>query len=264
MSDVLEPLLSARRDARDEQRVVSNQRDAFRRFKNHVETTSATTMDGFGSNAGGPAGWTASRSASGGDACRTVRRAFADLVQPHVTESDDEDPSVHETIAAELTEEVAVALAAEGGGNQFTPQLKRAVLEHTEQRLAENTVMGRVLERERASLDEAVDDLKEAKERLPATDEATLILADTDDLLEMREELAAVESLLDGVADERQEVLRHVSATGLKAGIRHDAVVEYLSSDRAVTYPVLWAVGELTARCEKKREAVHEALRDDR
>lgn len=263
MSDVLDPLLSARRDARDEHRVVSNQRDAFKRFKNHVETTTATRMDGFGSNAGGSAGWTAARSTAGDDACRTVRRAFADVVQPHVTENDDGNPSVHETIAAELTEEVAVALAAEGGGNQFTPQLKRAILDHTEQRLAENTVMVRVLERERTSLDGAVDDLKAAGERLPETDEATLILADTDELVEMREELAAVESLLDGVAETRQEVLRHVSATGLKAGIRHDAVVEYLSSDRAVTYPVLSAVGELTVRCETKREAVHEALRDE-
>lgn len=263
MSDALEPLLSARRAARDEHRVVSNQRDAFRRFKNHVETTSATTMDGFGSDAGGPAGWTAARSSSGDDACRSVRRAFADVVQPHVTESDDGDPSVHETIAAELTEEVAVALAAEGGGNQFTPQLKRAVLDHTEQRLAENTVMVRVLERERTSLDEAVDDLKAARDRLPETDDATLILADTGELLEMREELDAVESLLDDIADRRQETLQHVSATGMKAGIRHDAVVEYLSSDRAVTYPVLSVVGRLTARCRTKRETVHDALRDD-
>ncbi|SFG64425.1 hypothetical protein SAMN04488063_2702 [Halopelagius inordinatus] len=262
MPDPLDPLLSARRDARNEHRVVSKQRDAFRRFKSHVEATSATTIEGACSDGGGPAGWTATRSSSG-DACRTVRRAFAELVQPHVTESDDENPSVHQTIAAELTEEVAVALAAKGGGNQFTPQLKRAILDHTAQRLAENTVMVRVLERERTSLDEAVDDLKAARGRLPATDEATLILADTDDLLEMREELAAVESRLDGVAERRQEVLRHVSATGLKAGIRHDAVVEYLSSDRAVTYPVLSVVGRLTARCEKKRDAVHDALRDD-
>ncbi|RDI72032.1 DUF7260 family protein [Halopelagius longus] len=262
MSDALEPPLTARRDARDEHRAVSKQRDAFRRFKDCVETTPAATMDDVGS-AGGPAGWTAASSTSGDDACRTVRRAFAELVQPHVTESDDGDPSVHETIAAELTEEVAVALAAEGGGNRFTPQLKRAVLEHTEQRLAENTVMVRVLERERDSLDSAIDDLKAARERLPPTDEATLILADTEELLSMRDRIDAVESDLDAVADRRQETLRHVSATGLKAGIRHDAVVEYLSSDREVTYPVLSAVGELTTRCRKKRDAVHEALREE-
>jgi hypothetical protein len=256
MSDPLDPALTARRAARDEHRAVSTQRDAFRRFKRRVEETEATAS-GFD---GAPGGWTAARATSGDDGCRAVRRAFAELVQPHVAETERRNRSVREAIAAELSGEVAVALASEGGGNQFTPRLKRAVVDHAAQRLAESTVMVRVLERERASLDESIDDLKEARSLLPATDEATLILADTADLVEMRERLAAVESRLAEVADRRQETLSRVSATGLKAGIRHDAVVEYLSSDRDVTYPVLSAVGDLAATCEEKREAVHGAL----
>jgi hypothetical protein len=270
MRDALSSARTARRDARDEHRALSKQRDAFKRFKGRVEETPSKPMSGpgpadaarRGTSGPAPGGWTAAQSDVTGDTCRAVRRAFSELVQPHVVDADAENQSVHETIAAELSEEVALALAAEGSGNRFTPRLKRAVLEHTTQRVAESTVMTHALQRERESLDDAIEDLDAATRLLPETDEATLILASTDELVEMRDRLSSVETRLDAVAERRQETLTHVTGTGLKAGIRHDAVVEYLASDRDVTYPVLWAVGRLTAECERRRERVHDELKN--
>ena len=259
-------LTSARRIARDERRRTERQRRGFERFRRTVAETETVDIGGVGvatgaSSTTGPSsvGWTASASTAT-DGCRRVRAAFEESVLPHV---DDASGGVHAAIAAELSGEVAVALAAEGGGNRFTDPLRRAVLDCVDQRLAESRVMLRVLERELSSLDDAIEVVKRVAASLPSVDKSDRLLCADAELWARRRRTTALEADLDEAIQERQSTLDTVTASDVKAGIGHDAVVEYLFGDRETTYPALDGLARTVRECRRRRDVIDAALAEE-
>lgn len=253
-------LTAARRIARDERRTMRRQRQGFEQFRKTVAETDPTGVGGTADHLGASSpGWTTSATLAADDRCRRVRAAFEELVVPHV---DDEATSVRAALAAELSTEVAVALAAEGGGNQFTEPLQRAILEHTDQRLAESRVMIQALASELDSLDDTIEVLKAVAETLPTVDSSVRLLCEDAELWTRRQRAASLEADLDAAIRTRQSTLESVTATEVKAGIGHDTVVEYLFGDRDTTYPALDALVRGVRECRRRRAALDDALED--
>jgi len=253
-------LTAARRAVRDERRETQRQRRGFEQFRATVAETEPVSAGGTAERLGSPSpGWTTGATATTDDRCRRVRAAFEEHVVPHV---DDESATVRAVLAAELSTEVAVALASTGGGNRFTQPLQRAILEHVEQRLAESRVMCRALAIELDSLDSAIETLKHVDQSLPAVDASVRILSEDADLWMRRERAASLEDDLDAAIRERQSTLESVTATEVKAGIGHDTVVEYLFGEREVTYPALDALLRGVRECRRRRDELDDALGD--
>ncbi|MGQ4557624.1 DUF7260 family protein [Halobellus sp. GM3] len=261
LDDAVSELTAARRFVRDEHRATKRQRRGFEEFRRTVEATPPVERGAVTESAGSLSpGWTtgvSTASAATDDRCRRVRAAFEESVLPH---ADAETDSVYATLAAELSSEVAVALASEGGGNRFTGPLRAAVLDCVDQRLAENSVMLRALERERASLDDAVETAKEVSESLPGVGDGVLILSTDGELWDRRRRIATLEDDLDAAIRARQRTLDRVTATDVKAGIAHDTVVEYLFGDRDTTYPALDSLLRCTRECRRRRGILDSAL----
>jgi len=255
----LRELIAGRRRARDERRRTERQQRGFERFRRTVAETETTSVGAAGV-APDSVGWTASRSTTTADGCRRVRASFEESVLPHV---DDDAAGVYAALASELSTEVAVALASEGGGNLFTEPLRRAILDSVDQRLAEGRVMLRVLKRELSSLDDAVEALKSVTESLPSVDEADLLLCDDGELWTRRCRTTSLASDLEDAVQVRQSTLDTVTATDVKAGIGHDTVVEYLFGDRDTTYPALDALLCGIRECRRRRDVLEAAIEEE-
>ncbi|WP_435186115.1 DUF7260 family protein [Halobellus sp. EA9] len=255
----VEDLTAARRRVRDEHRATEKQRRGFEQFRRVVVETDPVSVGG--AERALSAGEATAAAATTDDRCRRVRSAFEEQVAPHVDGEAAAD--VRTALASELSAEVAVALASEGGGNRFTEPLQRAILTHVEQRLAESDVMLRTLDRERASLDDAVETLKSVRASLPAADAATVILADDETLWKRRRRIESLEADLEAAIEARQSTLDSVTASEVKAGIGHDTVVEYLFGDRETTYPALDALLRGVRECQRRRDRFDEALDDE-
>ncbi|WP_049985235.1 DUF7260 family protein [Halobellus rufus] len=273
MSEVesaIRDLTAARRAVRDELRETERQQRGFEGFRGTVAgidpdrgvpngSSAPTATPSAGSGPGWSTGASAATAtaATPDDRCRRVRAAFEELVLPHV---ETETGGVPATIAAELSAEVAVALAAEGGGNQFTEALREAVLEHVDQRLAEGRVMLRALTRERDSLDDAIALLKRVDRELPAVDDSVVLLSTDEELWDRRRRVASLETDLEAALRDRQSTLGDVVASEVKAGIEHDTVVEYLFGERDVTYPALDALARAVGECRRRTDRLDSAL----
>lgn len=257
-------LTRARRVVRDEHRETERQQQGFSQFRQTVAELDATSGVGSDvsatpSSPGWSTGAAVSVSAGTDDRCRRVRAAFEEHVLPHV---EAEAGSVTATLASELSAEVALALAAEGGGNQFTGPLRSAILEYVDQRLAEGEVMRRALAHERESLDAAVDLLKRVDRELPDVDDSVTVLSTDEELWDRRQRAESLASDLETALSERQSTLDTVLASEVKAGIAHDTVVEYLFGGRDVTYPALDALVRGLRECRRRVDALDAALEE--
>ena len=190
-----------------------------------------------------------------GDRCATVREAFAETVGPHSIASADASPV--RTIAAELSDEIAVALEAETG---WTPTLKRNTLETvaTQQRKAE--LLEETLRRERRALEAAVDDVDELVEWLRATDDESLLQCDFDDLQEKHERLEAYRDRLETRIEKRQATFTEPTDRSGPAGPRYRSLVATIYSELSVRYPILSTAIRLDGICADCQRTVRAHL----
>lgn len=250
-------LTEARGHVRAERRATERQHRAFEQFRQTVRETDPVSVGGIEARPAS-SGWTTEATGTTGDRCRRIRSAFEEQVVPHVDVT--ASTGVRGALASELSTEVAVALAAEGGGNQFTEPLRQAILDHVGQRLAESRVMLRALDRERSSLDDAVAALKRVERSLPSADDSIRILADDSELWDRRTTAVDLAEELTSALRARQSTLDAVTAAEVKAGIPHDTVVEYLFGDRDTTYPALDALLRGIRECRRRRDRLDDAI----
>ena len=199
--------------------------------------------------------------ASGGG-CRTVRRAFADCLGDAAGDPGDSHDTVHEAIAAELSDEVAVALAAADGGGRLTPQLQRGVLAEASRRRSELSVMESALRREDESLATVTEPVDTTVDWLREHDPTPLSELSFDELARWHRTLSAFRDRLDETVAERQRFLDETTGENGTVGIRHADLVAYLydgdGSDD--THPVLVTVGRLDETCAEAQRALREHL----
>ncbi|MDF9747712.1 DUF7260 family protein [Natrinema salsiterrestre] len=178
--------------------------------------------------------------------CVTVREAFDEIVQPHSTADIDTDESLAETIAAELNEDIAVALATETG---WTPSLKAAVLEETATRRREVTVLEETLRDERQTLEAAIDEVDEIVAWLRSTADESLLQCDFDRLEGKHEQLETYRDRLEELTSDRQTQLAGSTNRYGPGGTRYRTMVESVYSACRTRYPVLSTATRLYGIC---------------
>ncbi|MEZ3117213.1 hypothetical protein RYH80_14955 [Halobaculum sp. MBLA0147] len=205
-----------------------------------------------------------SRSAASGSGdtsgCAAVRRAFADCVGGYSGDADESHDTVHEAIAAEFSEEIAVSLASGNGGGLFTPQLKRGVVNETERRQAELSVMETALEREASSLATTRETQRAVVEWLGEHNPTPLSSLSFDELAAHHERLATFRRRLDDAAETRQAFLDEATGERARVGIRHEDLVAYLYSSFADDHPALGTLGRLDELCGEAQRTLRDHL----
>lgn len=223
----------------------------------------AGTAGPSGGLPGGSAGGAQSRSRgqnNSGGGCKAVRRAFAEHVEAYSGDAQESHDTVHEAIAAEFSDEVAMSLASADAGGWLTPQLKRAVLSETERRQAELSVMETALEREASALASADEAQTAVIDWLVEHNPTPLSELSFDELAAWHAHLDAHRDRLDAAADERQSHLDRTTGEGGQVGIEHEVLAEYLYAEFDSTHPALAAFTRLDEACDSAQRTLREYL----
>ncbi|WP_049924145.1 DUF7260 family protein [Halopiger djelfimassiliensis] len=167
------------------------------------------------------------------DGCETVRRAFAETILPH---SDDDDKSLVETIAAELTEDIAVALASDA---QWTPALKETVLQKATERRRQADLLQETLETETQTLADAAEEIDEISAWLQTTAEESLFDYGFEELRTKHDRLETFRTRLETLLEERQRQFSESTNRYGRGGTSYRTLVSYLYTDGTTQYPVL-------------------------
>lgn len=177
-----------------------------------------------------------------GERCVTVREAFAETVRPHSIAADED--SLVAAIAAELTDEIAVTLAAETG---WTPTLKAAVLEEvaTQRRKAE--LLRETLQSERRTIEDAIEVVDEIVAWLQATADESLLQCGFDDLRAKHEQLEAYRERLDALTEKRQAQFTDATTHPGSDGYRE--LVAAIYAGLSVRFPLLSTATRLYGIC---------------
>jgi hypothetical protein len=249
----------ARTRIADEQTAVAEKRSAFGAFLDRVADV-PTTSDPSGAVAtAGTAAGRLSRTEADERGCRRVRQAFETTVRPHSTADVGDGEPLLESVRAELSASVALALAPTTD-TPFSPGLKRAVVSEATARRDELAATGRALEREASHLDRAGEPIETVVTWLARADETPLTALGFDALRCRHETLAGHRERLRAVADRRQAFLQGATNQGVEVGIEHRRLVEYLYQGFPVEYPVLSTAVRLQSTCSACQRAVRTHL----
>lgn len=250
----------------DEQTQVAEKRAAFEEFERSVRDLTSGPQGGDVSASSPSTDGSLTVSVSTGrgarpseNRCQYVREAFAETVQPHSGTDLGEPESLVETMAEELSEDLAMLLAPETPG-QFTAQTKQALLAAVSQRQAELSVMARALDAEAESLRAASDDVEEIIGWLVEADQTRLTERDFDALHTTHEELATRRTRCDEIARDRQEHLHSTTSRDATVGLSHRSLVDHLYAELPVAYPVLVTVTRLDDVCAECQRVVRDHL----
>ncbi len=238
------------RDALGEERErVAAERDAFRRFAARAETITVSTGARTGTDAP-----VAVRTKPPDSGMGTVREAYRETVMgvPHFDDEYGEDLVTN--AAAELSPEVAAALAGDG---PLTPQLRDALATQGREAAASRENLLGAIDGEREEIREATDRLERLKQDVTDIDDDFLpytyaeLEAAYDRLGSRREDIG-------DVVEKRQRDLRAESA-GAQGIDGHD-LCRYVYGDLDTTYPVLSDAAELVERIDEVESRVVRSL----
>jgi hypothetical protein len=248
----------ARTRARTEREAVEAKRDAFDAFRARVADVSTETA-----SASAPAAATAGALARGesstADACRTVRKAFAETIRPHsVADLDGSEPLLA-TIGSEFSDAIAAALAPTTAAS-FTPELKRRLLAAADARRAEVDVFQRALGREVAQLETTSETVDDVSAWVTAADETPLTDLGFEELRRRHETFDSHRERCGSLARDRQQFLREATSRGGEPRMRHRDLASYLYADFDVDHPLLATVAELDAACAECQRTVRKHL----
>lgn len=242
-----------------ERDAVAAKSDAVDAFIGRIEALSPKPMRPPSTGMTATAGTLAGHTTSTEDRCRAVRTAFAETVRPHSVDDIDRDESLLETVRAELTETVAVALAPTTEA-AFTPELKRMVIMEAQARRAEAVALEQALDREADQLDGAGDAIDEVTGWIIEVNETALTDLEFDALENRHDRLERHRTRCMELARQRQSFLEKTTKNGVEAGICHRQLVSYLYGDFPVDHPVLATAAQLDATCKECQRAVRDHL----
>ncbi|MEY7849168.1 hypothetical protein AB7C87_08215 [Natrarchaeobius sp. A-rgal3] len=191
------------------------------------------------------------------DRCAVVRREFARTIEPHSTADIGHEETLVETIAAEFTDDVALALTT---GGEWTQSVKTAVLERTAERRSEADGMRTALEAERQSVRNAIDVVDDVTEILLSVTEGSLLDWGFDRLRKKHERLETAHERLESLLETRQRTLSETANRYRKGGHRHRSIVEYLYAEFRVTYPIVSIATRLCRLCRQCQRTLRDQL----
>jgi len=231
---------------------VRAERNAFRRFRQAVAKLTATRPQTAEiSSASGVVQAEPTDSALG-----RVREAYRETVMSVSHYEEDYGESLAGHLRAEFGEEIATAVV---GGDQFTPQLKQALLQQSTANQVKREKLMRVLESESEELatyerrlDEIETDCREAVSR-------PMLQRTYEELDETWQTLEDLQAELDELLAERQSRLDRDLAVGPTGEGQH-AFQRYVYSELESTYPVLSSGVRLYHRIRSTKQDVSRAL----
>jgi hypothetical protein len=241
-----------------EREAVGAKRDAFEAFVRRVRDISPESVPASSTGATS-AGIHRHAPATTGRGCRRVRTAFAETVRPHSVDDVDGEESLLETIRAEFTEPLAMALAPTTEAS-FTAEFKAMLVSEARTRRAEATALERALEREAHQLDDAGDPVETIIGWVVERNETPLTDLGFDALEARHETLADHRTRCDEIAGKRQWFLERTTGSEGEAGVPHRRLVPYLYGDFPVDHPILATVASLEETCRECQRAVRDHL----
>ena len=242
-----------------EQDSVDAKRDAIDRFINRVGDCSPVPNPAPATGATAAVGPVSQRSQGTTDQCGVVRQAFVETIQPHSLDDVDHQESLHETIRAELSQSIAVALAPTTKAT-FSPELKQIVLTKSYVRRAAAENLRRALGREASELADARDIVDDITEWIATADETPLTQLSFEELRARHETLARYRSQCVEIEGRRQEFLDGATSHGETVGVSHSKLVEYAYQDFPVDRPVLATITRLDETCGECQRIVRQHI----
>jgi hypothetical protein len=240
------------RDALDEERErLVAERDAFRRFAATVKGLDASTS-GITASTDAPV---AVRTKPPNSEMGTVREAYRGTVMG-VSHFDDEyGEELVTNAAAELSSEVAAALADDG---PLTPQFRGALVTQSREAAASRENHIAVINGEREDFSVATERLERVKSEVAELDEDAFLPYTYGELEDAHDRLASYRADCEGVIDERQADL-HADGAGAQ-GMDGHGFCPYMYGDLDVRYPVLADAANLIDRIEAVESRVVRSL----
>ena len=245
---------------RSEQEAIEEKVDAYETFVRRVAKLQTDRSPASVADMTTAVGAThLSTDASSTDRCRMVQAAFAKTIRPHSVDDIDDSESVLDTIRAEFTDAIAVALAPTTD-TSFTPELKKMILAEARSRRSEATALRKTLGRESAQPADAAEEVDGIIAWLFDANEAALADLGFGALQRRHETLASHRDRCEELARERQAFLEGTTNDGIDVGVRHRSVLPYLYQDFPVDHPVLATAAKLDQTCRECQRAVRDHL----
>lgn len=235
----------ARERVDHEREAIEEKRAAYERLRSKLGSISPPSAP---TGAGGETLVSASAPTA---ASTPIREAFAETVAPTC-----EDRPVEELLAAELGEEVAMALYSGG----LSPPLYRTLGTESGRRRAELAAMERALAAEIDSIDRASDVIEPISEWLIEENEMPLSSCGFEALRARHERLAEFREDCEALVADRQDHLGRTTSADGRAGVRHRDLPYYLYERFSTDHPVLVTVVRLDELCTACQRNVRDHL----
>ena len=236
----------------DELRRLAAERDAFSEFGKRVSDIEAAETTAAAVPASG--GVVTATTTMGDGRLDRVRDAYRETVMDVEHFEEDYGEPLAENLAAEFGDSVAVAVV---DGNQFTPQLKAALLQSTREASQQRASFISTLEAEAESLEAATTALEEIDAEREALADAPMPSRSYEELVGNWHRLGQLSDRCSSLVSERQRRLRELSAT-LPPGAGE--LQEYLYEELPVSHPVLADAASVSEAVEELRGRVLQSL----
>ena len=193
---------------------------------------------------------------SNGEQLPQIEEAYRNTIldtDHYATEYD--DSSLYESVAAELTPEIAQSLKH---NDRLTSELQTAVLEVAKQRRNDRATFLEVLDHEAASVAEAREEIRTIETTISELADPPFEAWNFTALTTARDQLLALEDDCDAVAHQRQQFLDERGS--LRAIHPEESLNEYLYDSLDWTHPVLSAITTCVGRIQRIRRWIEQAL----
>jgi hypothetical protein len=236
----------------EETDIVGAERRAFESFLDRLADCEPATRPAGGTGSLAHSGATSTlvgqSTTSGGT--RQVRTAYRETVMAVPHYESEYDDSLAESMLTEFGDDLASYVVS---GTDLSPPVYERLVAAAERAVEERETFLAALQRERASLEHARDELAEIRERA-GLDDGT---ADGPDATPPRSdgELRDLESRCESLSVRRQERIHSRSVAGI-SGIAEDSLTTYLYADLEATCPTLVSIAETMTGLRQRREHV--------
>ncbi len=241
----------AREVCTEERRRTRTERDAFAGFAGRIASieeanTTPSRVDG---------GTLLAQSAPDDGALREVRRAYQETVMGVDHFAEEYDESLAEHMAAEFDESLAVAVC---GGQTFSPQMRRALVQQGTEARDRRSLLLRALDRELESLSTATETLTEVEESLSEIESRPQIERSFEWLSSSWDRLRALRAECSSLVEWRQEAIH--SETLARGPRGRSSLHSYLYQSLPVNHPVLADTATTLDRLERVERGVVDGL----
>ena len=234
-----------------ELRRLAAERDAFSEFGRRVAAIEAADTSAAVQTTGGL--MTATTTVAD-DRLDRVQDAYRETVMGVDHFEEDYGEPFAENLAAEFGDSVAVAVV---DGNQFTPQLKAALMQSAQEATRQRASFISTLESEAESLSEAASTLEDVDAERESLGEAPLPSRSYEELVADWHRLGQLRDRCGSLASDRQRRLKELSASLPPGG---GELHEYLYDELPVSHPVLADAASLSETVEELRGRVLKSL----